>query len=85
MPYTKEGERTKNSMDTKGDLEYRVCRLMDFFMSTREFRYSDLHDCCYAVEHAAHEFRRRFLDRREDQAREKNGDVFPLMEGRFGI
>ena len=95
MPYIEPLKRAKYDLwmdtangvpiETKGDLEYLVCSLMDKFMETREFRYSDLHDCCKAVEHAAHEFERRFLDPREDTAREKNGDVFPKMIRRFGL
>lgn len=60
---------------TKGDLEYLVFKLMKKFMKTREFRYTPLHSCVYGVMHCADEFRRRFLDKREDDAREKNGDI----------
>jgi len=44
-------------------------------MAVRQYRYSKLHDCCYAVQHCADEFRRRFLDKREDDARKTNGDI----------
>lgn len=65
---------------TKGDLEYLVCSLMDIYMADgRKFKYSDLHACAYAVQHSAHEFIRRFLDQREDIAKDKNGDVFNRM------
>ena len=84
MPYIKPSERVPydevlNKMpdiQTKGDLEYCVFKLMGKFMTTREKRYSTLHDCAYAVMHCADEFRRRFLDARENVAREDNGDVF---------
>ena len=59
----------------KGDLEYCIFKLMKRFMKTREFRYSTLHEVVYAVMHCADEYRRRYLDKREDEAREKNGDV----------
>ena len=62
-------------IETKGDLEFCVSYLMKKFMSTREFRYSPLHDCVYAVQHCSDEFRRLNLDKRENEAREKNGDV----------
>ena len=83
MPYISEQDRKKYdnilknipSISTKGDLEYCIFKLMKMYMSEREFRYSDLHDCVYASMHSADEFRRRFLDKREDEAREKNGDV----------
>jgi len=48
---------------------------MQKYMQHREKRYSILHDCVYAAMHCADEFRRRFLDKREDEARETNGDV----------
>lgn len=59
----------------KGDLEYCLFRLLLQFMSTRDRKYSTLHEAVYAASHVADEFRRRFLDVREDEAREANGDV----------
>ena len=83
MPYIDKEKRGKYNLiidnlpeiETKGDLEYCVFKLMKKFMSTRKQRYTFLHDCCYAVMHCADEFRRRFLDIRENNAREKNGDI----------
>jgi len=86
MPYINQTQRDKyyiimkaikssTGIETKGDLEYLVFTLMKKFMSTRENRYSTLHDCVYAIQHCADEFRRRYLDKREDEARETNGDV----------
>jgi hypothetical protein len=86
MPYVSQKDRekyhsVKQSIDdlplieTKGDLEYLVFVLMKKFMTSREFRYSTLHDVVYAVHHAAHEYERRNLDKREDEAREANGDI----------
>jgi hypothetical protein len=85
MPYIKLGDRqkysnitdqiSKSEIETKGDLEYLVFVLMKKFMSTREKRYSTLHEDVYAVMHCADEYRRRYLDKREDEARETNGDV----------
>ena len=49
--------------------------LMRKYIDTRDFKYNELHNCVYASIHCADEFRRRFLDKREDEAREKNGDV----------
>ena len=37
--------------------------------------YSNLHDATYACQHVSDEFRRRFLDKREDQAMQINGDI----------
>jgi len=96
MPYTRDIDREdyENALTeiehlgipSKGDLEYLICSLQDIFMSDgRQYRYSDLHDCCYATTHAAHEFARNHLDRREDTARETNGDVFNRMNRTFGL
>jgi hypothetical protein len=85
MPYIKIEDREKynnitdeianTEIETKGDLEYLIFSLMQKYMQYREKRYSILHDCVYAAMHCADEFRRRFLDKREDEARETNGDV----------
>ena len=83
MPYIKQSKRKKYErvlknileIDNKGDLEFCVSYLMKIFMKNRDFRYSTLHDCTYAVQHCADEFRRLNLDKREDEAREKNGEI----------
>jgi len=83
MPYIKKPDRTKYreilkqlpKIETKGDLDYCAFYLILKFMSTREQRFSEIHDAVYAVHHAADEYHRRFLDKREDKAIEINGDV----------
>ena len=83
MPYIKSELRGKYdaclnlmpSIDNKGDLEYCVFKLMKKFMSTREFKYSTLHEVVYADKHCADEYRRRYLDKREDEAISTNGDI----------
>jgi len=86
MPYINKAQREKYinlslqiehlpEIETKGDLEFIVFKLMKKYMSTREARYNILHDCTYAVVHAGEEFKRRFLDKREDKARQVNGDI----------
>lgn len=86
MPYVDKISRAKykeiikaiaftDKIETKGDLEYLVFVLMLRFMETREKRYSTLHDVTYAVQHCADEYRRRFLDKREDEAMKVNGDI----------
>jgi len=62
-------------IDSKGDLEYCIFKLMNKYMSNREYRYSNLHDAVYAAIHAGEEFKRRFLDPRENQAIMENGDI----------
>lgn len=68
-------ELEKLEINTKGDLEYLIFSLMRQYMKTKEYRYSTLHDCVYAAAHCSDEFRRRFLDKRENEAMEKNGDI----------
>lgn len=95
MPYTKDRDRADYEstlgviedlgIATKGDLEFLICSLQDIYAAAREYRYSDLHDCSAATFHAGHEFERRFLDPREDDALAKNGEVFTRMKGRFDI
>ena len=83
MPYIKGEARVKFDelldalppFENKGELEYCIYKLMVMFMETREERYSTLHEAVYAAQHCADEFRRRRLDKREDAAREQNGDV----------
>jgi hypothetical protein len=87
MPYIKKNLREKyndhldeildhlNGIPTKGDLEYCIFRLMKIYMMNKEQTYTELHNCVYAAQHCADEFRRRFLDAREDKARKENGDV----------
>ena len=62
-------------MTTKGELEYCIFKLMKTYMKDKPSRYSVLHDCTYASMHCADEFRRRYLDKREDDAISENGDV----------
>ena len=60
---------------TKGQLEYCIFKLMKIYMKNRQVNYSNLHDTTYAAMHCADEFRRRYLDAREDEARNSNGDI----------
>jgi len=67
--------------------------MIDYMYNYEEAKYSNLHgivyrvksvssnitndDAKYAIEHCADEFRRRFLDEREDEAIDINGDMVP--------
>lgn len=83
MPYIKESDRALFDellnklplMKVKGELEYCIFKLMQHYMSDKEFKYSTLHDTVYSAIHCGDEYRRRFLDKREDEARESNGDI----------
>ena len=86
MPYIKQEYRqiydeVLNQLDTKdfqnkGDLEYCIFKLMLIFMQNKDWNYSSLHDAVYASQHCSDEFRRRFLDERENEARQRNGDIY---------
>jgi len=86
MPYVDKNSREKykefivflqgmQDIETKGDFEFLLMLLYRKFMKSREARYSTLHDACYAIQHVSDEVRRRFLDKREDTARQSNGEV----------
>jgi hypothetical protein len=83
MPYIKMDARVQfdevldklDRINTKGELEYCIYSLMLLYMKDKEPRYSNLHDTVYAAQHCADEFRRRLLDKREDQAIQENGDI----------
>lgn len=64
-----------SEIKTKGDLEYCVYKLLKIYMSTRKYRYTPLHEAVYAAIHAGEEFKRQYLDKREDTARKTNGDI----------
>jgi hypothetical protein len=83
MPYIKRDERNKFDnvleqlpvMVVKGELEYCIFKLMKQYMVDKAPRYSNLHDTTYAAAHCSDEYRRRYLDAREDEAMDTNGDV----------
>ena len=83
MPYIKAEDRVKFNailgqlpeLKTKGELEYCIFKLMKRYMMNKDWKYSNLHDTTYSAHHCGDEFRRRFLDKRENQAIEENGDI----------
>lgn len=86
MPYIKKENREKykkfqealkydTEIKTKGELEYLIFLVMVAYMKSKPKKYSELHDTVYAAMHCSDEFRHRFLDRREDEARDENGDI----------
>lgn len=68
--------QTHPGFNNKGKLEYFIARLVSKFMSTRGIVYNDLHDATYACHHVGDEFRRLYLDKREDEAIKANGNAF---------
>jgi hypothetical protein len=87
MPYIDQTNRNQYDkilkslpeIKTKGDLEFCIFTLMCQYMSNKPYCYTDLSDTTYAAIHCGDEFRRRFLDKREDEAIEKNGTIEPLF------
>ena len=83
MPYIPEEERTKfndmitatPSMKSKGELEYILYKTAITYMEDKVYNYTNMHDVVSAIQHVAHEFQRRYLDIREDQAIKENGDI----------
>lgn len=82
MPYIHQEDRKyidskiqEIAFTNKGELEYAIFKLMIMYMKSRTFKYSELHDVTYAAIHAGEEFKRRYLDKREDIALEQNGDI----------
>jgi len=61
-------------ISSKGELEFIIFTLMKKYMSTRKECYTELHNCVYSAIHCGDEFRRRYLDDRENKARKENGD-----------
>ena len=61
---------------SKGELEYCIYKLMLIYTSDKPKRYANLHATAYAAKHCGHEFLRNFLDKREDKAKEDNGDIY---------
>ncbi len=66
---------SSQDIETKGDLEYLVYQLIKRYMHSRETRYSNLHDAVYGTIHAGAEYKRLYLDKREDEAIEQNGEA----------
>jgi hypothetical protein len=83
MPYIKQEFRKEydialnsiKEIKTKGDLEYCIYYLMKLYMVDKCVNYSNLHDTVYSAQHCADEFRRNYLDKREDFAKAENGDI----------
>ena len=85
MPYIKMEDRERflpafrelasEPPKTKGELEFLIYTIMKLYMDGKERNYHNLHDTTYAAQHCADEYRRRNLDKREDDARSINGDV----------
>ena len=86
MPYIKDEDKKIKLRDAvqsvsgllsdPGSLACLVATAMDEYMKTRKFGWNDLGDCYKAVDLTTQDFRRRFIDAREDQVIVENGDVY---------
>jgi hypothetical protein len=85
MPYIIQEKRKKFAyvlnelnnitFENKGELEYILYAILKEYMKNRKFCYTELHDTVYGCQHVSDEFRRNYLDVRENEAKEKNGDI----------
>lgn len=81
MPYIKNNRKYYDSkldnivIEDKGELEYCVYKLLKRYMVDKTYTYSHLHGAVYGAIHAADEFKRRYLDKREEEALKENGDI----------
>lgn len=86
MPYIKDRDKFDvilnqiKEIAIKGELEYCIYKLMKIYMNDKTFNYSNLHDAVYSAQHCADEFRRNYLDIRENSAKWNNGNIYPLLE-----
>jgi hypothetical protein len=83
MPYISENDREQFKyldkifkIENKGMLEYCIFKLLKIYMKDKTVCYYTLHDATYAAIHAGEEFKRRYLDKREDEAIKINGDIY---------
>lgn len=83
MPHIKPDFRPKYNdilnllppIESKGDLEYIIYRTLKLFMKTRDSNFTNLHEAVYGGIHASEEFKRNYLDKREDFAISQNGEA----------
>ena len=89
MPYILKEEREQfdiglneiSNIETKGQLEYCIYTLMKKYMKDKMFSYTELHNTVYAAQHCGDEFRRKYLDKRENEACSQNGEIKPEIQG----
>jgi len=68
-------ELSNVTIDNKGDLEFIIYNVLKQYMKSREKRYSTYHDAVYGGIHACEEYKRLYLDKREDKAISENGEA----------
>lgn len=81
MPYITQKEREvllrgMRTPSTSGELNFMVTELIKTYLKDRNLNYQLINDIYGALEGAKFEFARRVVNNYEDQAKERNGDVY---------
>lgn len=78
MPYIlKEQRKTaEHTPLTAGELNFAITRLLLGYLDRKGLNYQTLNDCLGAMEGCKLEFYRRIAVKYEDNARERNGEVY---------
>lgn len=86
MPYIPADQRQEveedlirliDAIETPGDLNYVITRLIDGYVGAHTFTYSTLNEVVGVLHSAVTEFERRVVSRYEDVKRAAHGDVYP--------
>lgn len=65
-----------NDIDTPGEMQYAVAIIVKSFIDRRGLNYQNCNDVMGALAGAQMEFYRRVVSKYEDEAIERNGDVY---------
>lgn len=78
MPYIPENDRPTaiNYPMTAGELNYALTEVVLGYLNRKELSYQTINDIVGALEGAKAEFQRRVVSNYEDEARNRNGDVY---------
>ncbi len=85
MPYIKQSLRSDMDEDIRpaehpGELNYQLTQVILAYLEENGLRYHIINDIIGALEQAKDEFRRRVVHPYEDQKKNENGDVYPVVE-----
>lgn len=82
MPYINERDRSKASLSTEGDLNYRIHELIEIFLNGQEkVGYAQYNAVVGVLECAKQEFYRRAVSTYEDAKLVENGDISLYNKG----
>lgn len=80
MPYIKEKEKEfldGHGPDTPGQLNFVITKVLLFYLQKHGIQYRTINDCVGVLECAKQELYRRIATPYENEACERNGDVYP--------